>query len=554
KTVAMNLKDLDPYSKFRVWYLGANTDGSPDETTASLLFDNNSPSVIRTDGRFNNFKLTDSISVAGDFHVALDIYEGSYLGIYYDTGDPAAGRSWYKLYDAYGNHWAKFTESNNLMIKVIYETTPLSAPAAPTLGSPANGATLNNWLVTFSWNAVSGADRYFLEANSSPSWDSAARVYFETVTDVSKQVSGFPVGVNYWRVYAGNADAWSSASETRAFTQLASPPQLACSTTTLAPRAVRNQNAASQSFDVWNSGNGSISYSITENSDWLSVTPGSGASSGERDTIQVNYNTSGLAAGNYTATITVTASGAVGSPATIAVTLTVSAGLPVTGDFDGDGLADSAMVDGSGNWYIWMSAGGYSRSGPFPLTSAGMTPIAGDFDGDRKADPVGVDASGNWTIYMSLADYAPTGPAHLTAAGLTPIVADFDGDRIADAAGMDSAGNWTICLSLAGYAPLGPLPLTVSGGTPVAADFDGDRLADPAVANSSGNWTICMSSGGYVPRGPFLLTGANRMAVAGDFDGDGLGDPTAVDSSGNWYICMSLGGYAQQGPFPMTLP
>ena len=35
-------------------------------------------------------------------------------------------------------------------------------------------------------------------------------------------------------------------------------------------------------------------------------------------------------------------------------------------DFDGDGKADPAVVDGSGNWYLWYSSQNYARVGPFP--------------------------------------------------------------------------------------------------------------------------------------------------------------------------------------------
>ncbi|MBU4199663.1 MAG: hypothetical protein L6455_06575 [Kiritimatiellae bacterium] len=35
---------------------------------------------------------------------------------------------------------------------------------------------------------------------------------------------------------------------------------------------------------------------------------------------------------------------------------------PAAGDFDGDGKADPGMVDANGNWYVWLSASGYSQS------------------------------------------------------------------------------------------------------------------------------------------------------------------------------------------------
>jgi len=98
---------------------------------------------------------------------------------------------------------------------------------------------------------------------------------------------------------------------------------LSVNPTNLSPRCVRGQNAASQSFAVQNTGVGSMNYTITKDAVWLSVIHTSGTSSGEPDTIAVNYATSGLASGNYHATITVSAPGATGTPKIIEVNLAV---------------------------------------------------------------------------------------------------------------------------------------------------------------------------------------------------------------------------------------
>jgi hypothetical protein len=74
---------------------------------------------------------------------------------------------------------------------------------------------------------------------------------------------------------------------------------------------------------VWNSGGGTLDYSISDNRNWLSVSPSSGTSTGEHDTITVNYSTSGLAAGSYSATITISDPNADNSPRTIGVSLTI---------------------------------------------------------------------------------------------------------------------------------------------------------------------------------------------------------------------------------------
>ncbi len=554
KVAAINLENLDPWSKFRVWYCAAKADGSPDEATASLLADNNSPSVIRTDNLYNSFKLTNAMAVASDFHICLDLYQGSYLGIRYDNGNPAAGRSWVKYFNAYGvPQWYKSTDSNNLLMKVIYEIAPSNAPCAPTLCSPANGATLDNAVVAFSWNAASGADRYFLEANSSPDWSAATRVYFATATGAAVNVTGFPVGANYWRVWAGNADAWSAASETRSFTETAPPPQPACSATALAPSATLGHDAAGQSFEVWNCGSGSLTYTITADASWLSVSPAGGTSSGEHDTVAVSYSSSGLAEGAHTATITITASGAYGSPLTIPVTLTMNRLIPLAGDFDGDRLADPAMYAG-GSWHLWLSSGGYRHSGPYALGAGGAIPAAVDFDGDGKADPALADSCGNWYLWLSAYGYAAGGPYAFREPGCAPLAADFDGDGKADPAGADCSGNWYIWLSSANYLRGGPYALGSAGLTLRAADFDGDRKADPAGVNCSAQWQVWFSAYGYMMGGPYSFGQAGCTPLAADFDGDGRADFAAVDSSGNWYIWMSSYGYLRGGPYPLGLP
>jgi len=53
----------------------------------------------------------------------------------------------------------------------------------------------------------------------------------------------------------------------------------------------------STSFEIWNDGVGLLTYSLTESCSWIDVTPLSGTSSGEHDTITVDINTAGLTPG-----------------------------------------------------------------------------------------------------------------------------------------------------------------------------------------------------------------------------------------------------------------
>jgi hypothetical protein len=80
-------------------------------------------------------------------------------------------------------------------------------------------------------------------------------------------------------------------------------------------------NPASKSFSVSNTGTGTMAWTAASNQNWLTVSPASGSDQG---TISVQPNVAGLAAGTYTASVTVTAPGAAGSPAAVAVTFVVA--------------------------------------------------------------------------------------------------------------------------------------------------------------------------------------------------------------------------------------
>ena len=131
----------------------------------------------------------------------------------------------------------------------------------------------------------------------------------------------------------------------------------------------------------------------------------------------------------------------------------------VAHDFDGDSLAEPAVVDSSGNWHLWSSRSGYTRIGPYPF-GAGYVPLAADFDGDGLADPTVIDSSGNWYVWCSRYNYTRIGP-YPFGAGYAPLAADFDGDGLADPAVVDSSGNWYVWCSRYNYTRIGPYQLTV---------------------------------------------------------------------------------------------
>ncbi|GMU23492.1 MAG: hypothetical protein AMXMBFR13_35700 [Phycisphaerae bacterium] len=112
--------------------------------------------------------------------------------------------------------------------------------------------------------------------------------------------------------------------DTLRVTSAGGSPTINRSPTTLSPSCTQGVNATNQTFTVANSGAGTLSYSVSDNVSWLSCTPTSGTSTGEQDTITVSYTSSGLTAGTYNGTITISDPNATNNPQTIAVTLTVN--------------------------------------------------------------------------------------------------------------------------------------------------------------------------------------------------------------------------------------
>jgi len=76
-----------------------------------------------------------------------------------------------------------------------------------------------------------------------------------------------------------------------------------------------------QVLRIRNSSSGTLNYQVAKSTDWLSVTPTSGSSAGEWDSISVSINYPGVLTATQTGTITVTSSEASNSPQTVTVFL-----------------------------------------------------------------------------------------------------------------------------------------------------------------------------------------------------------------------------------------
>ncbi len=199
----------------------------------------------------------------------------------------------------------------------VYEYTHANPPETASFFNISQTGIQANW--TANWNR-SGTEYYCENMTKGTNSDWTTNTHWDS--------TGLTCDTSYsFRVKAKNSNgvetSWTNLGSQS--TQACSPdPEISQSPISLSNSSRQGENAPSQSFEVWNSGGGTLTYSISDSVSWFSCTPANGTSSGERDTITVNYSTSGLSPGNYSAAITITASDATNSPQTLSVSLTVS--------------------------------------------------------------------------------------------------------------------------------------------------------------------------------------------------------------------------------------
>jgi hypothetical protein len=205
----------------------------------------------------------------------------------------------------------------------------------------------------------------------------------------------FTAGTNGWvRIRTdGTTGAYVIADAVR-FAQVGGtpPPEpvLAVAPLGLTNSCLVGTSAASQSFDVWNAGDGVLSYAVTDTVAWLSVAPVSGTSTGEYDGITVNYASAGLGTGTYSGAITVSGAGAT---QTVAVLLTVTNAPAVP---PAEVIVDNTNTPSmtlAGSWTTSTYAPGYYRANYLHDGNAGKGTKSATF---RPNLPVG----GTYAVYM----------------------------------------------------------------------------------------------------------------------------------------------------------
>ncbi|MBB2924639.1 S8 family serine peptidase [Cellulomonas cellasea] len=258
----------------------------------------------------------------------------------------------------------------------------------------------------------------------------------------------------------------------------------------------------------------------------------------------------------------------------------------VTGDFNGNGFTDVALVrqtpgwgsipvafaNGDGTWAVTNGAAGPDFI-PTWANQPGVRVVTGDFNGNGLTDialvrqtpgwgsiPVAfANGDGTWTVTNGPAgpDFIPT---WANQPGVRVVTGDFNGNGLTDIAlvrqtpGWGSIpiafangdGTWTVTNGAAGPDFI-PSWANQPGVKLVTGDFNGNGLTDIALvrqtpgwgsipvafANGDGTWTVTNGAAGP----DFIPSWANQPGVklvTGDFNGNGLTDIALVRQTPGW--------------------
>jgi hypothetical protein len=209
--------------------------------------------------------------------------------------------------------------------------------------------------------------------------------------------------------------------------------------------------------------------------------------------------------------------------------------IPVTGDFNGDGVTDIGVFV-AGHWYLDLNGNGRWDEGDLwaQLGSQDDLPVTGDWDADGKTD-IGI--------------YGPAWPRDPWAIAREPGLPDADNFPTVPEGKMKNvppteedatSGNRVLRRTARGKIRADLIDHVFHYGVPadlpVTGDWNGDGIRQIGVFRD-GQWNLDLDGDGRFTNVDEVATfgQAGDKPVVGDFDGDGV-DEIAVFRAGKWLI------------------
>ena len=189
------------------------------------------------------------------------------------------------------------------------------------------------------------------------------------------------------------------------------------------------------------------------------------------------------------------------------------AGVPVAGDFDGDGRTDLAVYQ-NGIWSVDLDLDGTPDAVYSFGAAPGDIPLAADMNGDGKADLV-IYRSGVWYVSTRRNGTADMVFGFGGLPGDVPVLGDIDGDGKVDL-GIYRGGTWYFDTNRDGVPDVQIQFGGIAGDVPLVADWNGDGKADLIIYNA-GSWFIDTTRESNVVSDYLSFGDAGDLPVAGTF-------------------------------------
>lgn len=175
-------------------------------------------------------------------------------------------------------------------------------------------------------------------------------------------------------------------------------------------------------------------------------------------------------------------------PATTSFSFGPRPGVPLTGDWDGDGTKTPGSFSG-GEFRLSNSNAAGAHDIVFTFGDRRGFPVAGDFDGDGR-DDVAVFRNGTWQVRTAAGAVTTFSFGSGSWPATIPVAGDWDGDGI-DGVGVYSAGAWSLRhTATAGPPDAGSFGWSPAPGAyPVVGDWNADGT-DTIGAKAGTTWYL----------------------------------------------------------------
>ncbi|MGB6872793.1 MAG: BACON domain-containing carbohydrate-binding protein [Dehalococcoidia bacterium] len=329
------------------------------------------------------------------------------------------------MYDWQANLISTTTEDHSVQVSLPTEPTIAFNPKRFTFLATAGGANPASQILEI-WNSGPGTLDWSVSDDAAwlalaPTSGSSSGEHDEVTASVD--VTGMSTGdysatITIAAAGAPNTPRTLVVSLTFTGTE---GPTIAFGPASLSFSAVAGEaNPANQTLEIWNSGTSTLDWSVSDDADWLSLSPTSGSSTGEHDVVTASVDIADMSTGDYSATITIAAAGATNTPRTLAVSLPLTETEAPTIAFGPASLSFSAVAGEANSanqtLEIWNSVTGtldWSVSDDAAWLT--LVPTNGSSTGEHDEVTASVDIAG-----MSAGDYSATITVAAAGAAITP--------------------------------------------------------------------------------------------------------------------------------------